>query len=85
MSKDIDRSHQQTFDQGRLRALELAVTTFLRMQDSVPLEVFKEVYAKNAETWSDTTLDMPVSDEYRRGMDFGSQLLLSQLSRAGQG
>lgn len=79
MRKDIDRSHQQTFDQGRLRALELAVATFLRMQQEVPAEIFKTAYAANAETWDETTLDMAVTDEYRNGMRFGSQALLSLL------
>ncbi|MNV31233.1 hypothetical protein D3C71_1225320 [compost metagenome] len=79
MKKDIDRSHQQTFDQGRLRAMEVALVTFLRMQQDVPLQLFKEVLATNADTWEETTLDMAVTDEYRNGMRFGSQALLSQL------
>lgn len=79
MGKDIDRAHQQTFDQGRLRAMELAVATFLRMQQEVPLDLFKATFAANAETWDETTLDMAVTDEYRNGMRFGSQALLSLL------
>lgn len=81
MKQDIDRPHQQTFDQGRLRALELAFTTFMSMQDSVPLKLFNEVFAKSAESWTETTLDIPVSDQYRAGMDFGSRLLLAHLSK----
>jgi hypothetical protein len=56
----------------------------MRMQDTVPLKVFNEVFAKNVEIWTETTLDIPVSDQYRAGMDFGSRLLLSHLSKEAQ-
>lgn len=65
-------------------ALEMALVTFLRMQKSVPLHLFNEVFAKNAETWKEVTLDIPVTDEYRAGMEYGSRALLSQLLTAAQ-
>lgn len=80
MKKDIDRSHQQSFDQGRLSAMEIAFATFIRMQQDVPKDLFCEVLAKNAAVWNETTLDMAVTDEYRNGAAFGFQQLLSQLS-----
>ena len=85
MEKDIDRSHQQTFDQGRLNALEIAFATFIRMQQEVPKDVFCQVMAKNAETWKEVTLDMPVTDQYRNGAEFGFQQLLHQLSSSRHG
>lgn len=72
--------HQSTFDQGQLRSLELAVATFLRMQQEVPLELFREAYACNVATWEDTTLGMTVTDEYRQGMAVGAKKLSALLS-----
>lgn len=80
MKNDNDRSHQQSFDQGRLSALEIAFATFVRMQQEVPKDLFCQVIAQNAEVWKDTTLDMAVTDDYRNGAEFGFQQLLSQLS-----
>ena len=80
MKQDINRSHQQTFDQGRLDALEITFATFIRMQQEVPKDVFCQVIAKNAETWEEVTLDMPVTDQYRNGAAFGFRQLLLQLS-----
>lgn len=79
MNTKSNRPHQATFDQGRMSALEMAVATFLRMQQDVPLQLFKEQYADNVRTWDDTTLGMPVSDEYREGMTASAQRLLSLL------
>lgn len=81
---EINRDHQQNFDQGRLRALEIAFETFIRMQQEVPQDLYREVLAKNAETWSEATLDMTVTDEYRRGADFGFRMLLSGISGSGR-
>lgn len=76
-----DRSQQATFEQGRLRALELAVATFFRMQQEIPSAILRDVIKKNAATWDETTLGMSVTDEYRAGMQFGVQALLNLLPR----
>lgn len=74
--------HQATFDQGQLRALEMAVATFLRMQQEVPLDIFRSVYEQNVETWDGTTVGMTVSDEYRQGMAIGAKKLLALLPKS---
>ncbi|WP_417282667.1 hypothetical protein [Comamonas sp.] len=82
MEEKANRPHQSTFDQGRITSLELAMATFLRMQQEVPLNLFIEMYEENVKTWDDTTLGMTVKDEYRKGVEDGSRGLLSLLSRS---
>lgn len=80
-----ERPHQQTFEQGRMRSLELAFITFLTLQKEVPAERFAQAFDANIRNWNEATLDMTVSDEYRQGAESSARWLQAVLSAAGHG
>lgn len=80
-----DRPHQQTFEQGRMRALELAVITLLTLQKDVSAEQFSEALGANIGNWNEATLDMTVSDEYREGVESSARWLQAVLLAASRG
>lgn len=62
------RKHQ-TFEEGALMALELAIATLVRVMPELSKEAFIAAYPQNVEMWSDTALPSTgVSDEWLSGL-----------------
>ncbi|WP_124510897.1 hypothetical protein [Acidovorax sp. FJL06] len=59
----------QTFDQGAIQALELAICTLVRVLPEPSKRAFIAAYPQNVENWSDTALpSTAISDEWLTGL-----------------
>lgn len=59
----------QTYEQGALQALELAICTLVRVLPPASKQAFMDVYPQNVESWDDTALpSSSISDEWLQGM-----------------
>jgi hypothetical protein len=75
MNKQIVQ--RQTYDQGALQALELAICTLVRVLPAGPREAFIAAFPQNVETWSGAALpSTAISDEWLTGMKETSDALM---------
>lgn len=66
--KPKDGKHQ-TYDQGALQALELAICTLVRALPESSKQAFISAYPQNVTNWDDTVLpSTAISDEWLKGM-----------------
>ncbi|MDR0274129.1 MAG: hypothetical protein LBI48_02075 [Burkholderiaceae bacterium] len=64
----MNKEHQ-TFEQGSLQALEMAICTLVRVLPEHSKQAFIAAYPQNVEAWDDITLpSAAVSDEWLRGL-----------------
>lgn len=73
-----EKSHRhQTFDQGAMQALELAICTLVRVLPEPSKQAFIAAYPKSMEIWDDAILpSTSISDEWLHGMRETSEGLL---------
>jgi hypothetical protein len=51
-----------------MEALVVAIATLVRVSPESTKEAFMSAYPKNVETWDETALFLPVTDEWKEGL-----------------